>query len=507
VDAAELSAALEASLRDRLDSPSARVEALTRLSAGASRQTWAFDLHDETPGSVRRLILQRERRGGGSGAGMAVEADLMRAAAVAGVPVPSVIATGDELDAAFVVTERIDGETIPRKLLRDDEFAAVRPRLAGEAGVALAAVHTIPIEQFEGRLEQRDQIEQFREVLDMLGEPHPAFELGFRWLERNRPSARPATVVHGDFRNGNLIVGPDRLRAVLDWELAHLGDPVEDLGWFCVRAWRFGSPHRAGGFGSVQDLVNGYRSASGEDVDLDAVRWWEVMGTLKWGVICMVQASAHLSGATRSVELATIGRRTAENEHDLLGLIDSRGAKPKQRSEPEAKQPRPSGISRGAKRKQRSEPEVKQPRPSGISRGAKPKQPRPSGMTRPESSGPHDRPTMAELVEAVREFLETEVMESAESGLRFHARIAANALAIVERELATGADHAAAHAARLAGLGVADDRELAAAIRSGRMDDRWDEVVDAVADSVQDKLAVAHPGYVDPEPGDESVIG
>jgi aminoglycoside phosphotransferase (APT) family kinase protein len=321
VDAAELGAALEASLRERLACPSARVESLARLSAGASRQTWSFELHDEEPGSVRELILQRERRGGGSGAGMAVEADLMRAAARAGVPVPSVIATGDELGGAFVVTQRIEGETIPRKLLRDEGFARVRPRLARDAGAALASIHTIPIESFEGRLDERDQVEQCRDILDVLGEPHPAFELGFRWLERNRPPARAATVVHGDFRNGNLIVGPDGLRAVLDWELAHLGDPVEDLGWFCVRAWRFGSPHRAGGFGPVEDLLDGYRSVSGEDIDLDVVRWWEVMGTLKWGVICMVQAAAHLTGATRSVELATIGRRTAENEHDLLELI------------------------------------------------------------------------------------------------------------------------------------------------------------------------------------------
>jgi aminoglycoside phosphotransferase (APT) family kinase protein len=471
VDAAELSAALEASLRVRLALPSARVESLTRLPAGASRQTWSFDLHDEAAGTIRRLVLQRERAGGGSGAGMAVEADLMRAAAVVGVPVPAVVATGDELGAAFVVTERIEGETIPRKLLRDDEFARVRPRLAAEAGAALASIHTIPVEDFEGRLEQRDEIERFREILDALGEPHPAFELGFRWLERNRPPQGAATVVHGDFRNGNLIVGPDGLRAVLDWELAHLGDPVEDLGWFCVRAWRFGSPHRAGGFGSVQDLVDGYRSVSGAAVDLDAVRWWEVMGTLKWGVICMVQAAAHLTGATRSVELATIGRRTAENEHDLLELINSRCGEPRKRSEPEAQQPRPPG-----------------------------QQPRPSAM-----SAPHDRPTMAELVEAVREFLETEVMDSADGGLRFHARVAANALAIVERELASGPDQVVAHAARLGALGVADDAELAAAIRSGKMDDRWEDVVAAVAASVRDKLDVAHPGYTDPEPGHETV--
>jgi aminoglycoside phosphotransferase (APT) family kinase protein len=465
VDAAELSASLEAVLRDRLASPDGRVEGLARLSAGASRQTWSFEW-SEGGSPPRPLILQRERPGGGSGAGMAVEADLIGAAAVAGVPVPAVVATGDELGAAFVVTERIEGETIPRKLLRDDEFAAARPLLARQAGEALAAVHTIPVEGFDGRLARRDQIEQFREVLDLLDEPHPAFELGFRWLERNRPEARADAVVHGDFRTGNLIVGPEGLRAVLDWELSHIGDPVEDLGWFCVRAWRFGSPRRAGGFGSVTELLEGYHEASGVEVDPEAVRWWEAMGTLKWGVICMVQASSHLGGATRSVELATIGRRTAENEHDLLELVRGRrGGKPKQPDEPEAQQPRPSG------------------------------------------SVPHDRPTLAELVEAVREFLETEVAGATEGGVRFHARIAANALSMVERELALGPAQAADHAARLAALGVADDRELSAAIRSGAMDDRWDEVTAAVSASVADKLAVSHPGYTtpEPEPDDETV--
>jgi hypothetical protein len=96
-------------------------------------------------------------------------------------------------------------------------------------------------------------------------------------------------------------------------------------------------------------------------------------------------------------------------------------------------------------------------------------------------------------------------MGSAEGGLRFHARIAANALAMVERELAVGSGHSAAHAARLERLGMADDTELAAAIRSGRMDDRWGEVVDAVAASVRDKVEVAHPGYADPDPGDDPV--
>jgi aminoglycoside phosphotransferase (APT) family kinase protein len=321
----ELGDRLAAAMGRRLGLARPVVTDLTRLSGGASRQTWSFDLADGG-GPARPLILQRERgRAMESLPGMSVEADLLVAAAAAGVKVPRLVATDegdDDLGARFMVTDRVEGETIARKLLRDDEFANARPLVARQAGQQLAAIHSIDPSPFEGRLDLQDQVTQFRGVLDLLGEPHPAFELGFRWLERNAPAVRrPTSIVHGDFRNGNLIVGPDGLRAVLDWELAHLGDPVEDLGWFCVRAWRFGSTQRAGGFGPVADLLDGYRAMSGVDVGLDELRWWEVMGTVRWGVICMVQANTHLSGASRSVELATIGRRTAENEHDVLELI------------------------------------------------------------------------------------------------------------------------------------------------------------------------------------------
>ena len=117
------------------------------------------------------------------------------------------------------------------------------------------------------------------------------------------------------------MVGPDGLRAVLDWELAHLGDPIEDLGWFCVRAWRFGSTDPAGGFGSRDELLAAYEAAGGGAVDPAELHWWEVLGTLKWGVICVMQATAHLTGLSRSVELAAIGRRVCETEHDLLELL------------------------------------------------------------------------------------------------------------------------------------------------------------------------------------------
>jgi aminoglycoside phosphotransferase (APT) family kinase protein len=301
------------------------VENLARLSGGASRETYAFELV-RGDGGREAMILQRQRAGSESmrsGGGMATEAALLRAAWSAGVPVAELVVAGgadSPVGAPFLVTRRVDGETIARKILRDDEYATARTKLAAQLGEALAALHRIPVGAAPD-LEQHDQVEQYRSVLDALGEPHPAIELGLRWLDQNRPPSERTTVVHGDFRLGNLIVGPDGLRAVLDWEIAHLGDPLEDLGWLCVRAWRFGAPKPVGGFGEYEQLFAAYEAASGTTIDPDVVRWWEILGTLKWGVMCIMQAATHLNGWSRSVELAAIGRRVCENEHDLLDLL------------------------------------------------------------------------------------------------------------------------------------------------------------------------------------------
>jgi aminoglycoside phosphotransferase (APT) family kinase protein len=227
------------------------------------------------------------------------------------------------------VMERIEGETIARRILRDDAFAAARPRMARQCGEILARIHAIPRDELPALpgFEPFDrpaarELETFSRLLDFYGEPHPAFELGLRWLRAHLPPAGRTTLVHGDFRNGNLVVGPEGVRAVLDWELAHLGDPIEDLGWLCVKAWRFrefGRP--VGGFGELADLHAAYEAASGIPLDRSAFHWWLVMGTLKWGVMTITQARAHLDGAVRSVELASIGRRTVEQEYDLLELI------------------------------------------------------------------------------------------------------------------------------------------------------------------------------------------
>lgn len=301
---------------------SATVHDLARLPAGASRHTWAFRLTGSAA-RERDLILRMDAPGSVEAAAMGREASLMVAARAAGVPSPEVLASStDEADlgAAYIVMERIEGESIPRRILRESELATARDGLAAECGTLLARIHTIPSDAVAG-LDEQDELQAWRDQLDSFGQPHPAFELAFRWLAAHRPPTVPARVVHGDFRNGNLIVGPDGIRAVLDWELAHLGDPLEDLGWLCVKAWRFGEEPEVGGFGTVDQLVAGYEAESGVPVDRELLHWWRIFGTLRWGVICIKQAQRHRTGATRSVELATIGRRVAETEWDLLELL------------------------------------------------------------------------------------------------------------------------------------------------------------------------------------------
>jgi aminoglycoside phosphotransferase (APT) family kinase protein len=294
----------------------AQVSGLTRLSGGASRETWRF-VADGRP-----LILQRQRAG--DARDMGVEAAVVRAAGEAGMPVAELVASSNvdnPLGAAFMVLSAVEGETIARKILRDDEFSQARPLLAGQFGRALAQLHAVPVATVPALVET-DQVEQYRTMLDSLGQPHPTFELAFRWLADHRPASTARAIVHGDFRLGNVMVGPDGLRAVLDWELAHIGDPMEDLGWLCVKAWRFGSPEPVAGVGDYADLFEAYEAAGGAPIDPDVVRWWEVLGTLKWGIMCILQANAHLAGFTRSHELAAIGRRVCENEHDLFLALE-----------------------------------------------------------------------------------------------------------------------------------------------------------------------------------------
>lgn len=430
------------------------IDGLTRLSGGASRETWSFTADG------RPLILQRQRPG--DTRDMSVEARVVGAAFDAGVGVPELIASGEmSTGARFMVLSHVSGETIARKILRDERFADARSVLVGQMAGALARLHAIEPDSLSG-LPEIDQVDQYRTTLDnlnqSLGQSHPAFELAFRWLEQHRPATRRRALVHGDFRLGNVMVDDLGLAAVLDWELAHIGDPLEDLGWLCVRAWRFGMRAPVAGLGGYDELIGAYQEASGIEVHPREVLWWEVLGTLKWGIMCMIQTSSHLLGLHRSHEMAAIGRRVCENEYDLFLLLDGKWT--------------PSSTSTSPS-EWKTTPDREEPSPTV-----------------------HDVPTAGQLVEAVKEWMERDVLAGTSGRLQFHTRVAVNALSMVEREIRFGRSQTQRHAERLGALGMSDDAQLADAIRSGSLDNRIDEVALAVRASVVDKVSVANPGYL-----------
>jgi aminoglycoside phosphotransferase (APT) family kinase protein len=427
------------------------VRGVRRLSGGASRLTWVAEL--EAPdGSVTPVVVQQERAGSvGAALPMSAQVLLVGAAGAEGVPVAEVLASGGSPGTGWVVLEHLAGESLARRILDDGAFDDVRPQLARRTGRILAAVHRIPVDTAE--LPSGDPLEQMRMLSDFLDEPHPAFELGLRWLDEHRPAPGVEVVVHGDFRMGNLLVDPGGVTAVLDWELAHLGSGAEDLGWFCARAWRFGSPHRAGGVGTLEELLAGYADGGGVPPSPEEVDWWQAYGTLRWGLICVLQASTHLRGLHRSVELAAIGRRAAECEEDLLAIIDG----PSDEEPPET----PAALP---------------------------------------GRGPHDRPTASELLDAVSEHLGN-LRTQLEGSNAFHLRVATNVVDMVSREVRLDPLLDARHRERLGLLGVADDRELVEAIRAGTVAVSSSALHRLVRQAVRDKLAVARPGYWRPDGG------
>lgn len=320
----ELAPALAAVLQPSLGAVT--VSNLRVLTGGASRATWAFTAVDG--GGARELIL-RIGPPDEIHAGMELEAAALTRAATAGAPVPHVLVARDSAAALgnpFLVCDFIGGETIVRRIHRALDDAA-RADLLGQCATALAAIHRADPTGIG--LEAADQLDEWHAQLDQMADTTATFEWAFRWLAAHRPDPSPKVLVHGDFRMGNLIVDTaghgGRLAAVLDWELTHSGEVYEDLAWFCIRAWRFGAPATlgAGGLGSVDDFLGAYEDASGTAVDRSAMHWWLVLSTLRWGVICRYQAERHLSGQTRSVELAAIGRRVCETEFDLLTLMEA----------------------------------------------------------------------------------------------------------------------------------------------------------------------------------------
>ena len=303
-----------------------RMENIVVPTLGGSNRTVLFDLVEP---SARRRLVSRQETYSGAGSPFLSPEDQFRIMSVAfrsGLPVPEPIFAydaGDGLGAGFV-TAFVEGETMPKRLL-GPAFAGIHPKLTAQLGQFLARLNAIDATEFaflETIPDSADPVAAQRAHYETYAEPHPALEFGFRWLERNRPPAGRRVLIHGDFRNGNFMVGAEGLTAVLDWECSHIGAGVEDMGWLCTRSWRFGQLDLpVGGFARREALFDAYRAAGGDPVDPDSVRYWEIFGLLRWAVINMMQAYGHVEGGRRSVVFAACGRNASLIEYDLLMTI------------------------------------------------------------------------------------------------------------------------------------------------------------------------------------------
>jgi aminoglycoside phosphotransferase (APT) family kinase protein len=317
----ELSAAVAADLRERGLTTDETVQ-LTPIPGGASRETYLVEADDG------RWVLRRDPPGSRSLLTQEQEWHLLCLAGVTGrVPRPITYQASWAGGPAGILMEFVEGTSVAPRILRKPEYERARERLTRQLGDALAEIHRIGPDLVSDFLDSPvdpvgDQIEEWERQLDEIGEPLPAVELGLRWLRANAPEPAEPRLVHGDYRLGNFIVDENGLAAVIDWELSHLGDPAEDIGWLCIRSWRFGNDDLpVAGVGQLDEFVAAYESAGGAPVDRDRVRYWEAFGNVKWAVICARQAHDHLTGVRRSHELASLGRRICEPEWDLLELM------------------------------------------------------------------------------------------------------------------------------------------------------------------------------------------
>ena len=433
-----------------------------RLSGGASQETYRLTV--ETAAGPGQLCLRRAA-GGGEGIerppetpGLAVEARLMMAARAAGVPEPEVyhvLTAADGLGEGFVM-EWLDGETLGARIVRSAALADVRPSLARECGEVLARIHgidlagtgldtvleTIAPEAFVHRMWERYQ---------EYGTPQPMIDFAGRWLLEHLPEDVEPALVHNDFRNGNLMVNETGVVAVLDWEVAHIGDPMRDLGWICTNSWRFGGAGPVGGFGSYEDLFRGYEAVAGQPVDRDRVKFWEVFGSFWWAVGCLSMAEHYRTGPDPTVERPGIGRRTSECQIDCVNLLI----------------PGPVDI----------------PEPAPFES--------PLGM-----------PRVDELLVSVRDFLRGDVMSATEGRTRFLARVASNSLDIVLRETALGPGHRAAELAGLRGVLEVTDGDLETlrwrlvhGLRDGSIDLEFPGLADHLRQTVAVQVAIDQPRY------------
>ena len=302
-----------------------KVSNLEPLTGGASKEIWKFEVSNAKKST--KMIL---RRGSGIEGPLAIktadEARIQKEVIKVGAPVPKILAVSkkeEELGDAYIM-HFVEGESIARKILRDNEYKKALPLLAYQCGEAIAKIHNVDIDNFSflPKKPAEDQLNDLYSTYQSFEQPSPVFEYAYLWLKEQDFGNFQESLVHGDFRLGNIIVNADGLQSIIDWELAHIGNPLQDLGWVCGNSWRFGKNDKVvGGFGELEDLLEGYNSVSKLKVNKEMVRCWQVFGTFRWGVICLIQAYAHLNGTINSIEKAAIGRRVSETEIDIVDLL------------------------------------------------------------------------------------------------------------------------------------------------------------------------------------------
>lgn len=435
--------------------------AVERLSGGASQETYRI-AYRTGRGEEGKVALRRAAGGVepsvGPGPGLATEARLMRVAREAGVPEPEilhVLEPEDGLGPGFLM-EWLEGEALGARIVRAPEFEAIRPRLAHRCGEILARIHAVDLEQtgLAGRLATvtpEQYVRQTWEGYRAHPTPQPMIDFTARWLLEHLPAHSEMRLVHNDFRNGNFLLGPQGIVAVLDWELAHIGDPMRDLGWLCTNSWRFGRRELpVGGFGEREDLFRGYEAVSGRPVDPDHVRFWEVFGSFWWSIGCLQMAEHYRSGPDRSAERTAIGRRSSECQVDCVNLLI----------------PGPVCLA--------------EPDPGSES---------------------IDMPRADELLGSVRDFLRDEVMQGTHGRTRFLARVAANSLDIVARELALGPAARARELERLRGLFGSSEElpklrwRLVEQLRDGSMPLARPGLAEYLREAVVHQCAIDQPRY------------
>lgn len=329
-DAAALREALASWVGGQFGSD-ANIAGLTLLAGGASQEAWRLDI--DTATGARALVVRRDMGGRmfAAALGRADEFAVIELAWQAGVPAPRPYAYLPDVrgKTAFVMA-CLEGETLGRRIVREPRLAQARAALPAQMGRALAAIHAIPATDAaflpgpapdEGAAAYGLRV--LAQELATVTEPYPALELGLAWLRGRMPQEVPPVLCHGDFRVGNVVVDPNGLVGVLDWEFAHRGHPGEDLTFGAIRAWRFGEAgKRYGGVGDMAAFLDAYNTARGTAFSERELYWFEVASNIKWAIATVTQARRHLSGQEPSLELASLGRMTAEIELEILSLID-----------------------------------------------------------------------------------------------------------------------------------------------------------------------------------------